>query len=71
MNQLFYLFIGAIALVSLLTGTAIDKMTLEYKSTLNETLLESGVFVDDIIDYKVQIAASLTLLVGIIQVKYE
>jgi MFS superfamily sulfate permease-like transporter len=63
-----HLMIGAIAVVSLLVGTAIDKMATNYKETLNATDLASGAFQDDIVNYKIQVAASLTLLVGVIQV---
>lgn len=63
-----HLSVGAFALVSLLTGNVIQRMAEEYKGTLNATLLESDIYNDKIDKYKVQVAASLTLLVGIIQV---
>lgn len=63
-----HLSVGSFALVSLLTGNVIQRMAEEYKGTLNGTLVESGIYNDEIDSYKVQVAASLTLLVGIIQV---
>ena len=64
-----HLSIGTGAVVCLLIGTAIDKMATNYTETLNATDLASGAFQDDIVNYKIQVAASLTLLVGVIQVK--
>jgi len=60
------LAIGAIALVSLLSGTAITTMTSNYEMSLNTTDIE-GIRAD-IDKYRVSVAVSLTLLVGIIQV---
>lgn len=64
-----HLSVGSFALVSLLTGNVIQRMTEEYKVTLNAADVEAGLYERDINSYKVQVAASLTLLVGIIQVK--
>ncbi len=61
-----HLAIGAIALVSLLSGTAITTMTSNYEMSLNTTDIE-GIRAD-IDKYRVSVAVSLTLLVGIIQV---
>ena len=63
-----HLSIGAFALVSLLSGNVILRMAEEYKGTLNATLLEPDMYNDEVESYRIQVAASLTLLVGIIQV---
>ncbi len=66
-----HLAIGAIALTSLLSGTAITTMTSAYEmrhnfTSFNQTVLDE--FRTDVDKYRVSVAISLTLLVGIIQV---
>ena len=71
------LFQGSYALVSLLAGTSIERMVKQYESTLNlnSTLLMSNgsipfdpIIADELAKYRIEVAISLTFLVGLFQV---
>jgi len=64
-------------LVSLLAGTSIERMVKQYESTLNlnSTLLMSNgsipfdpIIADELAKYRIEVAISLTFLVGLFQV---
>lgn len=60
-----HLAIGAVAIVSLLSGSVIERVVQEYPIS-NMTIVENGT--DPISAYRVQIASSLALVVGLFQV---
>ena len=62
-----HLAIGAIAIVSLLTGSVIDSMVNSYGPFPNPN--GNGTDTDALNAFKIKVACSLSLLVGIIQVK--
>lgn len=59
--------------MSLLTNTAVNKMVLKYEINMNKTMLINSLdqksFEDEIADYRLTVACSLALLVGVIQVR--
>lgn len=62
-----FLAMGGIALVSLLSGTAIDRMVVDYRDTLTANGTNFTDIAQELADYRISVACSLSLLVGIIQ----
>ena len=63
----FFLTIGPIARVSLLSGVAIEKQVDEFKATLNASDFNSTNYIQEVADYRLTVATSLTILVGFFQ----
>lgn len=66
-----FLFKGAIAVISLLSGEVIQNMSDDYAKKLiprNETTSNSSDYTHDILKYKVIVACSLSFFVGMLQI---
>jgi chloride anion exchanger 3 len=63
-----HLAIGAVSLVSLLSGTTITKMVNDYETETTMLSSNNSNFTLDYDEYRIRVASSLSLLVGIIQV---
>lgn len=55
----------------MLSGTAIDRMVVDYRDTLTANGTNFTDIAQELADYRISVACSLSLLVGIIQVKYN
>ncbi len=65
-----HLAIGSYALVSLLTGVAVNTAVDDFRSSVNITSTNSTDLKNEIDKFSVSVAVSLALLVGLIQVGY-
>ena len=63
-----FLFVGAVSLVALLTANSINKkVQMDTDIFINNTTIAATINPDDLTEYRIRIACSLAMLVGVFQ----